>query len=308
MRKNLYLLRGKEGFLKELFVRRRRERYSSVNIVRGGELGLKEFVGILSDRGVFGGDCPRMVVVKHAEALPLSSKTEVSFVLSCLSDCVDLFLVFEEDNKVYALFRGAGKEFTFSRLYGGRLQEWVEGLLRDYGIKPHYRLVDALVSLQEPPLIYDKVQQISLLASDGILNEKDVEELFSSVEVVNPFAVIDAVLNKDLALMMRVIYSAKTKEDSLKAFYTVVKYVHALFIAKLLAERGRDVQQELVSLLKLHPFVAKKVLRALSLYPLDFFAKKIPYLYSVEVRLRKSHLDLRDSIAKGLFYLFSDAS
>ncbi|MCD6419551.1 MAG: hypothetical protein J7L41_02385 [Synergistetes bacterium] len=313
MRKSLYLLRGKEDFLKELFIWKEQQKYIDFLTIDGSSVTLKEFISLVSDVGVFDTNSSKMVIVKNAEMFPLKSKEEVSLLLNCLSGRVALFFVFEDDNRssrVCNLLKGLAREVVFGRLYGDRLQRWVKSLLTEFGVKSYPELVSRLASLEKLPLIYDKVQQISLLSQDGNVDESDVEKIFAGIDTINPFAVIDAILNRDVSLLMGVVYHSRTREEALKAFYTVVKYIHTLFVARLLAERknGSSVEDGLVSLLKLHPFVAKKVARALSLYPLDFFRKKIPYLYHVEVRLRKSHLELKDSISKGLFYLFSDAN
>ena len=186
------------------------------------------------------------------------------------------------------------KEFILPK--GKKLESWAE---KEFAEKETKINPDALNKL----IIYTKgdvmrlageIDKLAAFKNKGIVTERDIDQLVIPDIEQNVFELTDAILadNKDRAITVleRSLNDTTNKDVAINMLAVVVAQFRNLLIIKDLMDRGTPVPQ-IATKAKIHPFVVKKSVPALSRFDTERLTRIYEKLSSLDVTLKSKSIN-----------------
>ncbi|OGI25564.1 MAG: DNA polymerase III subunit delta [Candidatus Moranbacteria bacterium RBG_13_45_13] len=183
----------------------------------------------------------------------------------------DLILIFWESRKLkksskpYRLLQRIAKCQEFALLEGAKLKSWIIGEIQDIrggNISISPSAVERLVIFvgNDLNLLLREIEKLANFKSKGEITDNDVDLLVKSKIDTDIFRTVDALARGDKKTALKLLHDhLESGEDP---FYLLSMYFYQfrnLVKVKPLAEKNMP-QSEIVSKLKMHPFVVRKSL------------------------------------------------
>jgi DNA polymerase-3 subunit delta len=186
------------------------------------------------------------------------------------------------------------KEFTLPK--GRKLEIWTEKEFTDRGVGIEKSALNRLVTYTNGDILRlaGEIDKLASFKGQGIVNEKDIDQLVIPDMEQNVFALTDAILanNKDKALTVLENFLNKTTDRTIviNMLAVVVAQFRNLIIIKDLMDRGTSVPQ-IASKAGIHPFVVKKSIPALHRFDAERLKKLYEKLLSLDIALKSKNLN-----------------
>ena len=152
------------------------------------------------------------------------------------------------------------KEFMVLR--GSQLTGWIMERARQAGGQFEPRAAGLLASLVGDDLRLADQEITKLLTYvnyERPVEEKDVNELTPLLEERNVFELVDALGNRDRKTAIGVFHQLLVDQDQLRIFSMVVRQFRLLLLTREIMDHN-GMEADIASRLKLHPFVARKII------------------------------------------------
>jgi DNA polymerase-3 subunit delta len=152
------------------------------------------------------------------------------------------------------------KEFMVLR--GSQLTGWIMERARQAGGQFEPRAAGLLASLVGDDLRLADQEITKLLTYvnyERPVEEKDVNELTPLLEERNVFELVDALGNRDRKTAIGVFHQLLVDQDQLRIFSMIVRQFRLLLLTREIMDHN-GMEADIASRLKLHPFVARKII------------------------------------------------
>ncbi|OGN07292.1 MAG: DNA polymerase III subunit delta [Candidatus Yanofskybacteria bacterium RIFCSPHIGHO2_01_FULL_45_42] len=186
------------------------------------------------------------------------------------------------------------KEYLF--LSGVKLEQWVKSQFAARGCSADTGAVRQLVNLagEDSWALTNETDKLSNFRQN--ITTADVARLVSGKAEQNIFEFTDALANKQKAKSFEILFKELSGGREPHYIFSMIVYqFRNLLAVKDLAERGLNlsaIQQKL----KLHPFVARKLVAASQKFSLPDLKAKYQMLCGLDIAFKEGRVDLTDSL------------
>jgi DNA polymerase III subunit delta len=222
------------------------------------------------------------------------------------SDLVVVFLENSQPKKNNALFKFLKKQAKsqdFERLTGIKLTNWILKRIKEIDEKSSISktaLGKLVVFCGNDTNILDKeIQKLVNYAEGRMIEDKDVEVMVRAKIDSNIFQTIDALANRRKTEALKLLHRHLEKGED--HFYILSMFIYQfrnlIKIADLKENYGAH-EQEIVRISKLHPFVVKKSMAQLRMFPLEKLKKIYQKLSDLDTRVKTGQIEIKLALDK----------
>lgn len=192
--------------------------------------------------------------------------------------------------------RGYVKAFT--RPEGSALERWVRERVEESGGRISPRAAHALAANvgNELPVLAQEIEKLVLYKFNGVIEEDDVALLSPYVAEASIFDLVDALGSrngKTAALLMQKKSNEGT--DPFFLFSMFVRQFRLLIQVKEMADEGARAP-EMAKAIKIHPFVAGKLLQQSHSFSLPQLEKIYAHLLDIDVGVKSGRTDMATAL------------
>ncbi|GMN98121.1 DNA polymerase III subunit delta [Parageobacillus thermoglucosidasius] len=307
----LYLLYGTESFLLtetyELLIRTvltEEEREFNVSVYDCEETPVQ---AALEDAETFPflGE-KRVIIVKNPYFFTAEKEKEITHDLKKLESYITSpspfsIVVFvgayeklDERKKITKLMKEHAEVFTANPLAEKELREWMMERVRQNGAMMEENAVDALLQTAGTNLmtLANELDKLALFVGPGgMIRQETVENLVSRTLEQNVFVLVEKVTKRQIAEALQVFYDLlENNEEPLKILALLANQFRLLYQVKWLAAKGYG-QQQIASILKVHPFRIKLAMGQAALFSEEELMKAIQQIAEADYEMKSGAMD-----------------
>ncbi|BDG31299.1 DNA polymerase III subunit delta [Parageobacillus thermoglucosidasius] len=307
----LYLLYGTESFLLtetyELLIRTvltEEEREFNVSVYDCEEIPVQ---AALEDAETFPflGE-KRVIIVKNPYFFTAEKEKEITHDLKKLESYITSpspfsIVVFvgayeklDERKKITKLMKEHAEVFIANPLAEKELREWMMERVRQNGAMMEENAVDALLQTAGTNLmtLANELDKLALFVGPGgMIRQETVENLVSRTLEQNVFVLVEKVTKRQIAEALQVFYDLlENNEEPLKILALLANQFRLLYQVKWLAAKGYG-QQQIASILKVHPFRIKLAMGQAALFSEEELMKAIQQIAEADYEMKSGAMD-----------------
>lgn len=217
----------------------------------------------------------RKLIIVHNPIFLTAEKAKVEHNISLLLDYIDnpspfSIVVFsgnyeklDERKKITKQLKRKATVVEAKKLKEQELMNWVASQARANGVAIDQVAVQELITIsgQNLMLLTNELEKMALYVSEGgVITAEIVANLASKSLEQTIFTLIDFVMHRQTAQAISLLQQLlKQKEEPIKILALMASQLRIMYLAKGLARDGYG-QQQIASLLKIHPFRVKLAL------------------------------------------------
>lgn len=214
----------------------------------------------------------------------------------------DLVIIFWEEkkisekNKLFQLLFKKSKKQEFPKLESGKLSSWIEKRINEENPKISFskEAVEKLIIYTGGELfpIGQEIKKLANFKEEGVIGEKDVENLVSAKINSNIFNAIEAISDGDKKTALRLLHEQLEKGEDPNYIFSmyVYQFRNMLKVGEYFWQ-GNYNYNEIAKLAKLHPFVVKKTMAQLK----NFDSRKLKSIYKemgeIDIKLKTGKIN-----------------
>ncbi len=169
----------------------------------------------------------------------------------------------DERKKITKQLKRKAKVVEVKKLKDQELMNWIATQARALGVSIEQVAVQDLLTIsgQNLMLLTSELQKMSLyVGAGGTITSQIVSDLASKSLEQTIFTLIDFIMTRQTAQAIQLLQQLlKQKEEPIKILALMASQIRTMYTAKSLAKEGYS-QQQIASLLKIHPFRVKLAL------------------------------------------------
>lgn len=210
----------------------------------------------------------------------------------------DLFLIYSSDkvaknNSLYKLLQKEANCKEFIPLEGVQLNKYISQRFKGKNIEVNNEFINYFIQYNGNDLwkLENEIEKLSNFKKGEKLEISDIEELGNEQFENNIFKTIDAVAQNNKKKALELI--RKHIEDGADPIYLLSMIIYQfrnILVARDLSERG-DNSYTMQSILKVHPFVAKKSFQLASKFSLSDLTKIYSKIFRVDFSVKTGRID-----------------
>ncbi|OAT74456.1 DNA polymerase III subunit delta [Parageobacillus thermoglucosidasius] len=307
----LYLLYGTESFLLtetyELLIRTvltEEEREFNVSVYDCEETPVQT---ALEDAETFPflGE-KRVIVVKNPYFFTAEKEKEIthdlkkleSYIMSPSPFSIVVFVgayeKLDERKKITKLMKEHAEVLVATPLSEKELREWMMERAQQSGATMEENAVDALLQLAGTNLmtLANELDKLALFVGrGGIIHQETVEKLVSRTLEQNVFVLVEKVTKRQIDEALQVFYDLlENNEEPLKILALLANQFRLLYQVKWLAAKGYG-QQQIASILKVHPFRIKLAMGQAALFSEEELMAAIRQIAEADYEMKSGAMD-----------------
>jgi DNA polymerase III subunit delta len=307
----LYLLYGTESFLLtetyELLIRTvltEEEREFNVSVCDCEETPVQT---ALEDAETFPflGE-KRVIVVKNPYFFTAEKEKEIthdlkkleSYIMSPSPFSIVVFVgayeKLDERKKITKLMKEHAEVLVATPLSEKELREWMMERAQQSGATMEENAVDALLQLAGTNLmtLANELDKLALFVGPGgIIRQETVEKLVSRTLEQNVFVLVEKVTKRQIDEALQVFYDLlENNEEPLKILALLANQFRLLYQVKWLAAKGYG-QQQIASILKVHPFRIKLAMGQAALFSEEELMAAIRQIAEADYEMKSGAMD-----------------
>jgi DNA polymerase III subunit delta len=307
----LYLLYGTESFLLtetyELLIRTvltEEEREFNVSVYDCEETPVQT---ALEDAETFPflGE-KRVIVVKNPYFFTAEKEKEIthdlkkleSYIMSPSPFSIVVFVgayeKLDERKKITKLMKEHAEVLVATPLSEKELREWMMERAQQSGATMEENAVDALLQLAGTNLmtLANELDKLALFVGrGGIIRQETVEKLVSRTLEQNVFVLVEKVTKRQIDEALQVFYDLlENNEEPLKILALLANQFRLLYQVKWLAAKGYG-QQQIASILKVHPFRIKLAMGQAALFSEEELMAAIRQIAEADYEMKSGAMD-----------------
>lgn len=251
----------------------------------------------------------RMIVVKNifGEGAAAEQKDIKDYVIgSAKQKNLPEFIFYEskeilKKNKEFAGLGKQGTVFSFPPLSPVELRKWVSGRFAELKTKITPGALDKLILYVGNDLwrLSSEIEKLSLLKSgekESVADE-DIEAMVKSDLSTSIFTTVDALARRDKKMALKLLADHFEKGEAPIYIFSMFSYQFSNLIRiktvllRQASERRSQSAEEVASILKMHPYVAKKAIPYAAKFSLDYLKKVYKRLLRLDFLIKKGRLD-----------------
>lgn len=300
---SVYLLYGKENYLKEDISKKLRNRlidpaYRELNykVFYGEKLSINEVINDLETLPLMSKH--KLAVIKEAEKITENDKKKlVNYFnrLSLKNVFSTLIIIYKEsrpNKELITAVKRVGIATNFSITDKAKLFLWIKTKFRHSNKKITQEALFYLQSIVGSDLgrLFNEIEKIDIYTKDQkVIEKEDVMITIGGSESVNIFKVLDSIGDKDIKNAIEGLVKLNQGNlHHLSIFAMIYRQIKLIFQTKLLLENGfnfKEVEKEL----KLPYFVVEKIIKQSKKYTFKEICKSYELLNIADLELKDSH-------------------
>ncbi len=300
---SVYLLYGKENYLKEDISKKLRNRlidpaYRELNykVFYGEKLSINEVINDLETLPLMSKH--KLAVIKEAEKISENDKKKlVNYFnrLSLKNVFSTLIIIYKEsrpNKELITAVKRVGIATNFSITDKAKLFLWIKTKFRHSNKKITQEALFYLQSIVGSDLgrLFNEIEKIDIYTKDQkVIEKEDVMITIGGSESVNIFKVLDSIGDKDIKNAIEGLVKLNQGNlHHLSIFAMIYRQIKLIFQTKLLLENGfnfKEVEKEL----KLPYFVVEKIIKQSKKYTFKEICKSYELLNIADLELKDSH-------------------
>lgn len=207
-----------------------------------------------------------------------------------------LYEKLDERKKLTKLLLNNAEVFVASSLNENELREWMRERLQNHGVVMDEEAMETLLQLAGTNVmsLANELDKLALFVGQGgTVTKETVEILVSRTLEQNVFALVEKVIQRDMADALRVFYDLlELNEEPIKILALLASQFRLLYQVKDLAAKGYG-QQHIASLLKVHPFRVKLAMSQASLFSEQELMRIIHDIAEADYQMKSGGMDKR---------------
>lgn len=298
----VYLLYGKENYLKEDISKKLRNRlvdpaFRELNykVFYGEKLSINEVINDLETLPLMSKH--KLAVIKEAEKITENNKKKlVNYFnrLSLKNVFSTLIIIYKESSpnkELITAIKKVGVVSNFSITNKAKLTLWINSKFRQSNKKITQEALFYLQSIVGTDLgrLFNEIEKIDIYTKDQkIIEKEDVMVTIGGSEAVNIFKVLDSVGDKDIKNAIDgLIKLNQGNLHHLSIFAMIYRQIKLIFQTKLLLANGFNFK-EVEKKLKLPYFVIEKIVKQSKKYTFKEICKSYELLNIADLELKDS--------------------
>jgi len=298
----VYLLYGEENYLKEDILKKLRLRlidsvYRELNykIFYGDKLSVKELMTDLETLPLMSKN--KLVVIREAEKINQNDEKKlVNYFnkLSLKNNFSTLIVIYKEgrpNKELITAIKRIGIAANFSNADKAKLPLWIKSKFSQSNKKITNEALFYLQSIVGSDLarLFNEIEKIDIFTKDHkIIEKEDIMITIGGSESVNIFKVLDSIGDRDIKNAVEGMIKLNQSDlHYLSIFAMIHRQIKLIFQTKLLIEIGfhsKEIEKEL----KLHYFVAEKIIKQSEKYSFKEICKSYELLNIADLEFKDS--------------------
>lgn len=209
---------------------------------------------------------------------------------------VGLYEKLDERKKITKRLMNEAEVFVASPLHEKELHRWIGERVKENGVTITEEAKDALLKLAGTNLMIlaNELDKLALFVGQaGTIAKETVEMLVSRTLEQNVFVLVEKVVQRNISEALQIFYDLlESNEEPIKILSLLASQFRLLYQAKWLAAKGYG-QQQIASLLKVHPFRVKLALGQSVLFSEQELLKMMHDLAEADYQMKSSAMDKR---------------
>lgn len=216
----------------------------------------------------------------------------------------------DERKKITKLMKEHAEVFVAAPLSEKELREWMIERAQQSGAIMEENAADALLQLAGTNLmtLANELDKLALFVGPGgTIRQETVEKLVSRTLEQNVFVLVEKVTKRRFDEALQVFYDLlENNEEPLKILALLASQFRLLYQVKWLAAKGYG-QQQIASILKVHPFRIKLAMGQAALFSEEELAAAIRQIAEADYEMKSGTMD-RQLIMELLLMKWSEAA
>ncbi len=233
----------------------------------------------------------RLIIVRRADSLSaVAQKGLVSYIDNPSSSTCIIFAAFKPDfkRKLYSAIKNKGKAVHFKEIYDNQIPAWIKKTARETGFDI---TDDACIFLQQMAgnnlsELANELDKLFVRYGNNMIGVKEIQETVASSRNFTIFELVDEVSskrsNRAMAILDRFLQQEGT-EGSLQVLGMLIRQIKLIGQAKALISEGLPADAKH---LKLHPFVAKKIVQQSKKWQPEEIEQALSLLYLADKTIK----------------------
>jgi len=199
----------------------------------------------------------------------------------------------DERKKITKRLMKEAEVFVASPLNEKELYRWIEERVQEHGTTITAEAKERVLALVGTNLsmLSNELEKLSLYAGQGTITEEMVEMLVSRTLEKNAFVLVEKVIKRKTEEALQVFYDLlENQEEPIKIISLLASQFRLLYQVKALATKGYG-QQQIASILKVHPFRVKLALGQISSFSEQELLSIIHDLAEADYQMKSSAMD-----------------
>lgn len=205
-----------------------------------------------------------------------------------------LYEKLDERKKITKRLMQEAEVFVASPLNEKELHRWIHERVNENGVTMTDEAKEELLKLAGTNLMMlaNELDKLSLFVGQaGTITEATVEMLVSRTPEQNVFVLVEKVIRRKIEEALQVFYDLlENQEEPVKILSLLVSQFRLLYQVKGLAAKGYG-QQQIASILKVHPFRVKLALGQAALFSEQELMKVMHDLAETDYQMKSSAID-----------------
>jgi len=298
----IYLLYGKENYLKEDISKKLRNRlidsaYRELNykVFYGEKLSINEVINDLKTLPMISKH--RLLVIKEAEKINKNDEAKLIDYFNQLSlkdNFSTLIIIYKESSpnkELITAIKRVGIAVNFSITDKAKLALWIKSKFRQSNKKITQEALFYLQSIVGSDLgrLFNEIEKIDIYTKDQkIIEKEDVMITIGGSEAVNIFKVLDAIGDKDIKNAIDGLVKLNQGNlHHLSIFAMIYRQIKLILQTKLLLTKGFNFK-EVEKKLKLPYFVVEKIIKQSKKYTFKEICKSYELLNIADLEFKDS--------------------
>jgi DNA polymerase-3 subunit delta len=214
----------------------------------------------------------------------------------------DLVLIFWEEkkisekNKLFQILAQKGKKQEFPKLDAGKLSNWILKKSKEENLKVTFskEAIEKLIAYTGGELfsIEQEIKKLANFKAEGIIEEKDVENLVNAKINSNIFNAIEAISSGDKKTALKLLHEQLEKGEDPNYIFSmyIYQFRNMLKVGEYFWQ-GNYNYNEIAKLAKLHPFVVKKTMAQLKNFSFEKTKNIYKKLEEIDIKLKTGKIN-----------------
>jgi len=296
----IYLLYGEEKYDIEQYVSKIKKEFSNlevgINLFYINEENLKELESISESVSFFGQD--KLIILKN-----LNFKFDVNYIVS-KKDSSNTYLIIENsvDKRLanYKLLSKSATVLEFNHMDEKQTTSYIMQILKKYGIEINYETAEYMYEVcgdDKTNLINELKKIVSYLEDkEKLVTKEIIDKVCSKTLNAKIFDMLDKIILKEHKASIKMLDELiLQKEAIVKIYIMIYKQIKQMYMIKLLQNKN---EKNIIEVLKIHPFVYKKLSMYSKNYSLESLKKIMKMFDEYDEKTKIGEMDFEIGLKK----------
>ena len=296
----IYLLYGEEKYDIEQYVSKIKKEFSNlevgINLFYINEENLKELENISESVSFFGQD--KLIILKN-----LNLKFDINYIIS-KKDSSNTYLIIESsvDKRLanYKLLSKSGAVLEFNHMDEKQTTSYIIQILKKYGIEINYEIAEYMYEVcgdDKTNLLNELKKIVSYLEDkEKVVTKEIIDKVCSKTLNAKIFDMLDKIILKEHKSSIKMLDELiLQKEAIVKIYIMLYKQIRQMYMIKLLQNKN---EKNIIEILKIHPFVYKKLSMSCKNYSLENLKKIMKMFDEYDEKTKIGEMDFEIGLKK----------